>query len=940
MLRSLRSALLLAAVAIFAAAFPAAAATHTSAYGQLPLTFERNEGQTDPAVRYLSRGRGYALFLTSTEAVLRLKGAGGEGATVRWQIAGGNREAQVAGEGSMPGRSNYLLGNDPAQWRIGVENFAQVRYAAVYPGIDLVYHGNQRQVEYDFVVAPHADPDPIRIAFAGIDAMRLGDDGELVLETAHGRLVQPRPVVYQERSGVREFVDGRFVVRPNHEIGFALGDYDRDRELVIDPIIQYSTFFGGSTIDQGLAIVVDSSSNAYITGYVDSASFPGSSGSALQSSIGGGVDAFVSKINAAGTAVLYSTYLGGTGDEYAMGLAVDASGNAYVAGQTSSSAFPGVSGSSIQPSNAGGVYDAFLTKINAAGSAITYSTFLGGSAEDTSTEVAVDGSGNAYLTGSTTSTSFPGVSGGSLQSSNGGGYDAFLTKINAAGTAITYATFLGGSGDDLSSDIVIDGSGNAIVGGVTASSSFPGVTGSSLQSANAGGTYDAFLTKINSSGSAITWSTFLGASGLDYLSAVALDSSGNVLAAGNTDSTSFPGVTGGSLQSSNNGGNDAFLTKINSTATAITWSTFLGGNGGDFVALGGLGLDSSNNVYVGGATLSTTFNGVTGSSMQPSHAGGTTDAFLAKLNAAGSSITWATFLGGTGDDNIYALAVDAPGNVYATGVTSSTSFPGVTGSSLQSSYGGGDYDAFVVKVGNSGSPAILSISPASGYPGTTVTILGTNFGATPGHGRGVARQQAGRLHCQLEQHPDRRRRRFRRAVRQRTGAPGRRVGQLHPVHDHHAEHHQHQPDQRISGHAGHDQRHELRCDAGHRQRLARQQARRLHRQLERHPDRRRRCGDRGLRQRAGPANGRVGQLRDVHGHHAEHHEHQPDDRRHGNAGDDQRHQLRRDAGHGQRVARQQARRLHRELEQHPDRRHRGLRIGHRQRDRAAGRRVE
>ncbi|HEY0373015.1 MAG TPA: IPT/TIG domain-containing protein [Thermoanaerobaculia bacterium] len=729
MLQSLRSALPLVAIVMFAVVFPAAAATHPSAYGQLPLTFERNEGQADPAVRYVSRGRGYSLFLTSTEAVLRLKGD-----VVRWQIAGADRDAQMTGELSMPGKTNYFIGNDPAQWRTGVENFARVRQAGVYPGVDLVYHGNQRQVEYDFVVAPHADPDPIRISFSGIDAMRLGDGGELILETAHGRLVQPRPVVYQERGGVRETVDGRFVLLANNEIRFALGAYDRDRALVIDPIIQYATYFGGTGIDQGLAIVLDSASNAYVTGYVDSTSFPGSSGSALQSSIGGSTDTFVTKINAAGTAVLYSTYLGGTGDEYAAGLAVDGSGNAYVAGQTNSSTFPGVSGGSIQSSNAGGVYDAFLTKINAAGSAITYSTFLGGSGEDSSTEVMVDGSGNAYVAGTTTSTTFPGVSGGSIQSANGGNYDAFVTKINGAGSAITYSTFLGGSGDEIVSDIIINSSGNAFVAGVTASTSFPGVTGSSLQPSNAGGTYDGFLTKLNTAGSAITWSTFLGGSGTEFLSAMALDSSGNLIVAGDTDSTSFPGVTGGSLQSSNNGGNDAFLTKINSGATAITWSTFLGGNNGDFVSPGSLGLDSSNNVYVGGATLSTTFNGVNGSSMQPSSGGGTTDSWLAKLNSSASSITWATFLGGSGSDNILAMAVDASGNIYATGVTTSTSYPGVTGASLQSSYGGGGYDAFVVKVGNSGSPAILSISPSSGYPGTSVTILGTNFGATQGTG--------------------------------------------------------------------------------------------------------------------------------------------------------------------------------------------------------------
>ncbi|MGZ5464909.1 MAG: beta strand repeat-containing protein, partial [Thermoanaerobaculia bacterium] len=728
----LRAVLSFTAAAIFATVLPVAAAPAAS-YGQLPLTFESNEGQADPEVHFLSRGRGYSLLLTSSEAELRLK-SGTERAAVRWQVVGGNRNARITGESLLPSKTNYFIGNDPARWRAGVANYARVRYASVYPGIDLVYHGNQRQLEYDFIVAPNANPKQIRVAFDGIESMRIGSEGELILGTAHGNLVQPRPIVYQEANGRRRTVDGRYKLLPDGEVGFALGRYDRAKPLVIDPVLIYSTFFGGSGLDQGTAIAVDGSGNAYVAGYTDSASFPGSSGSAIQSANGGGTDAFVTKINAAGTAVVHSTYLGGNGDnEYAHGIAVDGSGNAYVTGVTSSTNFPGVTGSSLQSSFAGGNMDAFLTKINAAGSAIIYSTYLGGTADDGGQEVVVDGSGNAYLIGFTGSTSFPGVSGGSIQSANaGGGSDAFLTKVDATASSITYSTFLGGSGYDVPLDVAVDGSGNAHLTGYTDSTDFIGVNGGSLQSSNAGGSFDGFITKVNAAGSAITWSTYHGGSGSDFANAIALDNSGNVVVAGDTDSSSFPGVSGSSLQSSLAGGSDAFVTKINSGATSIVWSTYLGGNGSDYVAVGGAGLDSSNNVYLGGPTLSTTFNGVTGSSMQPS-SGGNVDSWVAKLNAAGTSIGYATFLGGSANDNIFALTVDAGGDVYATGVTDSTSFPGVTGSSIQSSNAGGTYDGFIVKISELG-PTLTSISPANGYPGTQVTLTGTNFGALEGSG--------------------------------------------------------------------------------------------------------------------------------------------------------------------------------------------------------------
>jgi hypothetical protein len=745
MLRSLKFVWILTAAAIFAAVLPATAspttgthaiattASHATAlkgYGQLPLAFEKNEGQADASVRFLSRGRGYAFALTPKGAALRLNGAKDESATVSWNAVGANPNARITGESVLPGTSNYFHGNDPKQWHTGVVNYSSVRYASIYQGVDLVYHGNHRQVEYDFIVAPNANPKQIRLAFQGVESVRIGDHGELILHTALGDLVQPRPTVYQELDGRRQIVDGRYTKAANNQVGFALGDYDHNRALVIDPVLLYSTFFGGTDFEEGLTIDIDSSGNAYITGLMVSYPFPGISGSSIQSTPGGDYDSFVTKINAAGTAVIYSTYLGGDGgNEYSESAAVDASGNIYVTGGTNSSNFPGVTGGSIQSSFGGGWRDGFLTKINAAGNAIVYSTYLGGTDDDLGTSVAVDSSGNAVVVGFTGSSSFPAVSGSSLQPTYGGNGDAFVVKVDPTGTAI-YSTYLGGTGGDGALSVALDSSSNAYIAGGTDTSAFPGVSGSSLQSSHAG-SGDAFITKLNAAGSAIVWSTYLGGTAGDSALGIALDSSGNIVVAGSTDSTSFPGVTGSSLQPTHAGSNEQFVTKINSGGTAILWSTFLGGNDYDFMPWNALALDGSDNVYIGGGTLTTSYPGVNGSSIQPTF-GGASDAFVVKINAAGTAIVYATYLGGTGDDSIYAIAVDASGNLYATGSTDSTTFPGVDGSSLQPAYGGGTGDAFIVKIGELGSPTLSSISPSSGYPGTQVTFNGTNFGATQG----------------------------------------------------------------------------------------------------------------------------------------------------------------------------------------------------------------
>jgi len=433
---------------------PKAAKQHlVETYGKLPLSFEANLGQTSSQVKFLSRGQGYTLFLTRhAEAVLALGKTAPKRtlvqpvanlsavvepqpepappAVLRMKLVGAKRTPQVEGLGKFPGNANYFIGNDPKKWRTNVPTYAKVRYREVYPGVDLVYYGNQRQLEHDFIIAPGTDPGSITMAVEGAERLSLDAQGDLVLAMKEGEVRFQKPMVYQEIDGVRREIPSSYMFKDAHQVGFQVAAYDVSRALVIDPVLAYSTYLGGSSDDMGRAIAVDSGGNAYVTGITFSTNFPGASSSLIQSSHGGGTDAFVAKINALGTALVYSTYLGGSSDEEGYGIAVDSVGNAYVTGFTSSTNFPGASSSMIQPSNGGGT-DAFVATINALGTALLYSTYLGGSGNDQGLGIAVDSVSNAYVIGFTNSTNFPGASSSLIQPSGyGGAYDAFVLKIS------------------------------------------------------------------------------------------------------------------------------------------------------------------------------------------------------------------------------------------------------------------------------------------------------------------------------------------------------------------------------------------------------------------------------------------------------------------------------------------------------------------------------
>jgi hypothetical protein len=704
---------------------PKAQARILDSYGKLPLAFEANHGQTDGRVKFLLRTGGYSLFLTKDEAVLALSGkktstnkakmagaahslqsgmaASKVGGVLRMRLRNANPATKVTGMDELAGTSNYFIGNDPAKWRTNVPTYAKVKYEGIYSGIDLVYYGNQRQVEYDFIVAPGADPH--RIAFDVRGAKRVCRDqhGDLVLKMGEGEIRWHKPVAYQETNGTRHEITAHYSITNTSLVGFVVAKYDASRPLYIDPLI-YSTYLGGSNTDSGSGVAVDSAGNAYVIGYTNSTNFPTTN--PLQPANGGGYDVFVSKINPTGSALVYSTYLGGSNDDIGWAIAVDSLGNAYLTGDTYSTDFPTIN--PLQPTYGGGMRDAFVAKINPAGSTLAYSTYLGGSGDDTCGGIAVDSAGNAYVACATASTNFPTMN--PLQPTYGGGnYDAAIAKLNPTGSALVYSTYLGGSGDDDGFGIALDTAGNSYVTGYTTSTNFP--TMNPLQPAY-GGNGDAFVAMINSAGSALVYSTYLGGSSFDQGGGIAVDSAGNAYVTGQTGSANFP-VTPGAFQTTGLGG---FVAKLNPTGSALVYSTYLDGSGPSAIAV-----DSSGNAYVTGDAGSNDFPLM--NPLQP-YGGGGYDAFVTKFNASGSALIYSTYLGGSELDFGYGIAVDSAGNPYVTGFTTSTNFP--TRNPLQPTYGGGSYDAFVTKIGNLlSSTTTLTSSSSPSALGQSVTFTST-----------------------------------------------------------------------------------------------------------------------------------------------------------------------------------------------------------------------
>jgi hypothetical protein len=682
-------------------------------FSALPLRFEENQGQADARVRFLARAHASVLFLTESGAsLLYLSPATAPGGdeskseVLRVKLVGSNRTPEISGLEMLPGRSNYFVGNNPRRWRVNVPAFAQVRCRAVYPGINLVYYGNQGRLEYDFELAPGTSPRVIAMGFEGARGVEVRSTGELSVRMTKREVIVHRPLAYQLVRGVRRMVPACFESRGAAVVGFAVGPYDSSKPLIIDPVLTYSTYLGGSGVDQGKSVAVDASGNIYVAGATTSSDFPTTVG-VVQSSLNGGNDVFVTKLDPNGGALVYSTYLGGSGDEQATHIAIDSAGNSYVTGVTGSTNFPTTLGA-LQTSLLGS-NDAFVVKLDPTGTALVYSTYLGGSDVDLGNSIAVDSSGNVYLVGQTVSTDFP-ISAGAFQTTPGGDGDAFVTKLSGDGATLVYSTLLGGSASDQGTGIAVDAAGAAYVTGTTSSTDFP--TTNPLQAAIAGSS-DAFVTEVSPDGTSLIYSTFLGGTDSDAGADIVLDSSQDAFVTGTTNSTDFPVLS--PYQAANAGGSDGFITKINAGGSALGWSTYLGGSGQDVPRA--MALDSSGNVYVVGQTGSANFPKA--NPLQSYLLA--TDAFVTELDAGGATLLFSTLLGGSGQERASAVAVDSAGNVYVTGLTDSPDFPTLAGS-LQTSTAGA-VDAFVVKAAPADQPALNFAPTALTFPDQSVNTI-------------------------------------------------------------------------------------------------------------------------------------------------------------------------------------------------------------------------
>jgi len=571
---------------------------------------------------------------------------------------------RVVGEDQLPGRVNYFIGDVPANWHTNIPTFARIRYQHVYPGIDLVYYGKSGHLEYDWVIKPGGNPARIGMQVAGGTMSLAGKT--LLIHTRLGVLREPAPSIYQSVGGHRVSIAGSYVIAGG-AMRLRLGAYDHSRPLVVDPSLAYSTYLGGSISDGVQGIEADASGNAYVTGLTGSPNFPVTPG-AFQTTIPSFTVAFVSKLNAAGSALVYSTYLGGSSSNEGRAIAVDASGNAYVTGDTDSANFPTTSGS-LQPVRGCSSESAFVTKLNPSGSALVYSTYLGASAHAAGFAIAVGSTGNAYVTG-VTSSGFPVTPGAFQTTTPNATENAFVAALNAAGSALVYATYFSQAQTN-GTGIAVDDTGSAYTTG-NASGQVP-TTAGAFQPIF-GGVQDAYIMKLNPAGNALVYSTMLGGSSAEMGTAIAVDAAHNAYVTGSTSSTNFP-ITAGALQTALAGGGDAYVSKLNATGSALVYSTYLGGSADDLGA--GIAVDASGNADVAGYTNSLNFP-TTPNAFQPSLRG-SYDIFLTRLIASGASLSYSTDPGGTGPDIGTSVAVDPSGNAYVGGYTSANDFPTTPG---------------------------------------------------------------------------------------------------------------------------------------------------------------------------------------------------------------------------------------------------------------------
>lgn len=669
------------------------------AYGKIPLSFEANFGQTDARVKFLARGAGYTVFLTDRDATLRLgrpsakPDAPASGAVMRFTLAGANSQAVTHALDPQAAKANYIIGNDPKKWHRGVPEYSRVKFDGVYPGIDLVYYGSQGQLESDYIVSPGADPTKIALRVEGAERVRLNADGDAILSTAAGDVSLHQPRAYQESATGRIEVAANYTELASDTLGIRVGAYDAKLPLVIDPVVGYSTLLSGTDGGaSGTALTVDSAGNAYIVGITSASDFPTTASAFQKTKSSTTGNAFVTKLNPTGTALVFSTYLGGSGVsgklDTATGAAVDASGDVFITGLTPSTDFPIKTQNAYQVVNNGTPGNCFLTKLDPTGSTLLYSSYLGGSGNDGCSAIALDSNGNAYVTGTATSTNFPTTPGKAIQTAGQASGLAFVSRFDTtlSGTnSLVYSTLLGGTSANQGTAIAVDASFNAYITGQTNSTDFP-VKPGAFQSALKGTAGNAFVSRIDTTtANNLVYSTYLGGTATgsgDLGKAIAIGPSSNVFVAGITTSSDFP-VTAGVLQSTPKNANEtAFVARLDTTksnAQSLVYSTYLGGSSQD--AADAIAVDAGGNAYIGGNTLSSDFPTIPGAPQFTRTTGTSSIGYVSVLNSTGTALSFSTYFGGSGGNALVAIGLDTatPPNIYVAGGTASSDFPVTTG---------------------------------------------------------------------------------------------------------------------------------------------------------------------------------------------------------------------------------------------------------------------
>ncbi|HEX2897417.1 MAG TPA: SBBP repeat-containing protein [candidate division Zixibacteria bacterium] len=678
-----------------------------SEFSTMPLAFTENQGQWPDSILYRSSADGATMWYTPTGVYYQFAGKAPKSddrlsplpmqdivcrpgkvpdfvkiSMIKAQFVGANESPCVLGEYEMEYKCNYFIGNDSSKWRTDVPNYESIQYKEVYPGIDMKYYGNGKQLEYDFIVSPGANFSQIQIRYFDADTLCIAENGDLKIKTNFGEITELQPKIHQIIDGRKVSIKGNYVLMSKNSFGFELeSQYNPELALVIDPLLVYSTYLGGSGDDDAWGLAVDDSGAAYVVGHTLSTDFPTLNPNQPDQA---SHDAFVTKLARNGNSLVYSTYLGGSSDDFGKDITVDGDGSVFVTGYTTSSDFP--TQNPFQNTHQQ-IEDVFVTKLSSSGDSLVYSTYLGGNNSDYGYGVAIDDSGSVFVTGSTESTDFPTLNPFQDTHQTGGTYDAFVSKLSIAGSSLVYSTYLGGTNDEgADGGIAIDSTGAAYITGLTASSDFPTVN--PFQGTYQGGIWDAFVSKLSSAGDSLEYSTYLGGNERDEGRGIVVDESGNAFVAGLTISSNFPVLNPFQAIQGSVDSLDAFVTKLSSDGNNLIYSTYLGGSGSDYCD--GIAFHSSGTAYVTGVTTSVNFP-----TLDPNQ--GTlqgTDAFVTKLSESGNGLLFSTYLGGSNLDYIFGdIAVDAFGTAYVTGHTYSIDFPTLNQFQTNQDFA----DAFVTK---------------------------------------------------------------------------------------------------------------------------------------------------------------------------------------------------------------------------------------------------